>query len=69
MGKKDAVAKDYMRDPKIFADAFNYCLYRGREVIKPENLLELDSRARALDPGSRRRARVKLSLPLVACVR
>ena len=42
MGKKDAVVKDYMRDPEIFADAFNYYLYRGREVIKPENLLELD---------------------------
>ncbi len=27
MGRKDAVAKDYMRDPKIFADAFNYYLY------------------------------------------
>ena len=42
MGKKDAIVKDYMRDPEVFADAFNYFLYKGREVIKPENLQELD---------------------------
>ncbi len=42
MGKKDAVAKEYMRDSDIFADAFNYYLYGGKEVIKPENLQELD---------------------------
>ncbi len=42
MGKKDAVAKDYMRDSDVFADAFNYYLYGGKEVVKPENLQELD---------------------------
>lgn len=42
MGKKDAVAKEYMRDPEVFADAFNHYLYQGRKVIKPENLQELD---------------------------
>ena len=42
MGKKDAIVKEYMRAPDIFADAFNYFLYGGRKIIKPENLQELD---------------------------
>ena len=58
MGKKDAVAKEYMRDPDVFADAFNFYLYGGKEVVKPENLQELDATsARALDPGVRLMAR------------
>ena len=43
MGKKDTITKDYMRDPVVFADAFNQFLYHGRQVIKPENLVERDT--------------------------
>ena len=42
MGKKDTITKKYMRNPVIFADAFNKYLYHGRQVIKPEKLRELD---------------------------
>lgn len=43
LGKKDAVTKEYMRNPIIFADAFNKFLYHGRQVIRPEKLTELDT--------------------------
>lgn len=36
LGKKDTVTKEYMRDPKIFADACNKYLYHGKQIIKPE---------------------------------
>ena len=38
MGVKDTVTKDYMNDPRIFADAFNFFLYNGRQVILPERI-------------------------------
>ncbi len=43
MGKIDTVTKEYMKDPVIFADAFNQFLYHGRQVIDPEKLTELDT--------------------------
>ena len=43
MGVKDTVTKDYMNDPRIFADAFNYFLYSGRQVILPEKLHSIDT--------------------------
>ena len=43
MGVKDTVTKDYMKDPYIFADAFNYLLYHGEPVILPEKLHPLDT--------------------------
>ena len=51
MGKKDTVTKEYMRDPAVFADAFNKFLYHGEQVIKPENLTELDTTEIALPYG------------------
>lgn len=27
MGKRDIITKDYMKDNKIFADAFNFLIY------------------------------------------
>ena len=43
MGKADIVTKEYMREPHVFADAFNFLLYDGRHVIKPSELKELDT--------------------------
>ena len=43
MGKIDTITKEYMKDPAIFADAFNKFLYHGRQVINPEKLTELDT--------------------------
>ena len=51
MGKKDTVTKDYMSDNATFADAFNFLIYGGRQVIKPEQLKELDTTAIALPYG------------------
>ena len=42
MSKADIVAKIYMKQSSIFADVFNFYLYGGRQVIKPEQLRELD---------------------------
>ncbi|MEE1243638.1 MAG: transposase, partial [Frisingicoccus sp.] len=33
MGKTDTITKDYMADNHIFADAFNYLIYNGEQVI------------------------------------
>jgi len=43
LGKIDTVTKDYMKKNSVFADAFNYFIYGGKQVIKPENLQELDT--------------------------
>ena len=42
MGKKDALTKEYMSDNRKFADVFNYYLYGGEQVIRPENLRSSD---------------------------
>lgn len=42
MRDKDAVTKEYMKDAEIFADAFNFLLYNGEQIIKPEHLHEID---------------------------
>ena len=40
---KDTITKTYMKDNAVFADAFNYYVYSGRQVIKPDDLRELDT--------------------------
>ena len=43
MGTKDTVTKKYMSDAERFADIFNYFIYSGNQIIKAENLVELDA--------------------------
>ena len=43
MSNKDTITKTYMKDNAVFADAFNYYVYSGRQVIKPDELRELDT--------------------------
>lgn len=43
MAVQDAVTKQYMSKAEIFADAFNYLIYAGRDIIKPEQLSEMDT--------------------------
>ena len=43
MGLIDMEGKNYLSNNDFFADAFNFLLYSGRQVIKPENLHELDT--------------------------
>ena len=48
---KDTAAKEYMRDAETFADAFNFLLYDGQQIIKPERLKPLDTTAVVLPYG------------------
>ena len=52
MSNRDAVGKKYMSDNAIFADAFNFLIYGGRPVIKPEELREADTAELAIPGGS-----------------
>ena len=51
MADKDVVAKDFMQDEEIFADAFNFKIFGGRQVVKPENLKPLDATSLILPFG------------------
>lgn len=42
MGQKDTITKRYMSKPEYFADAFNYFVFGGEQIIRPENLVEQD---------------------------
>ena len=42
MGKIDSLTKQYLAQKDVFADAFNYYLFNGEQVIKPEDLKEQD---------------------------
>lgn len=53
MGKIDTITKDYMKNNSVFADAFNFYVYGGRQVIRPENLRELDTTEFAVPFGSK----------------
>ncbi len=53
MGKKDTLTKEFMRQPDIFADAFNLALFDGRPVIRPEQLHPLDSVETAVPYGEK----------------
>lgn len=52
MGRLDAESKHYVNSPRIFADAFNYILYDGDPVIKPENLRAVDTTEIAIPYGN-----------------
>ena len=43
MSKKDTVTKAFMRENTVVADAFNYLIFGGKQVIQPEHLQELDT--------------------------
>lgn len=43
MGAKDTKAKQFLSNNERFADLFNYYLFDGRQVIKPEDLEERDT--------------------------
>ncbi|MCD8221449.1 MAG: hypothetical protein LUD07_04510 [Clostridiales bacterium] len=52
MGVKDTMTAKYMQRNEIFADAFNYYVYGGRQVIDPNSLEELDTREIGVPYGS-----------------
>ena len=43
MGRKDTLAKRYMKKPEIFADFFNGYIYNGESVVKADLLQEVDT--------------------------
>ena len=43
MGHKDTVTETYMEQNIVFADAFNYYIFGGQQVIRPDQLKELDT--------------------------
>ena len=43
MGVIDTEGKKYLSDNEIFADAFNYLVYGGKQVIKAGELREIDT--------------------------
>ena len=43
MSSKDVVSNSYMSNNRHFADAFNFFVYQGRQVIKPDDLVSEDS--------------------------
>ena len=52
MGAKDIVTKDYTKESVVFADAFNQYIYKGEQVIKPENLRPLDTNLTGIPHGA-----------------
>lgn len=45
MGRVDVLTKNYMKNKRVFADAFNYYVYDGEQVIDPNKLREVDASA------------------------
>lgn len=43
MGKIDVCTKEYMSNPERFADAFNYYFFKGKHIVKPEELTVQDT--------------------------
>ena len=43
MSEKDNATKNFMEKDENFADAFNFLVFDGKPVIKPENLKPIDS--------------------------
>ena len=42
MSKKDTLTKQFLGQDEVFADAFNYYLFHGKQVIRPEDLKAQD---------------------------
>ncbi|MCD7904509.1 MAG: hypothetical protein LUG24_02815 [Clostridiales bacterium] len=45
MGRVDVLTKNYMKNKRVFADAFNYYVYDGEQVIDPNKLRKVDASA------------------------
>ena len=52
MGVIDTEGKKYLFNNDIFADAFNYLVYGGKQVIKADELREIDTTELALPYGN-----------------
>lgn len=52
MGKVDIATKQYMSHRDVIADVFNFYIYDGRQVIKPEKLQKIDTAEVAVPYGN-----------------
>lgn len=59
MGVIDTEGKKYLSDNEIFADAFNYLVYGGKQVIKAAELREIDTTELAVPYGNSAKAPVQ----------
>lgn len=59
MGVIDTEGKKYLSDNAIFADAFNYLVYGGKQVIKAAELREIDTTELAVPYGNSAKAPVQ----------
>ena len=59
MGLIDTEGKKYLSDNEIFADAFNYLIYGGNQVIKAAELREIDTTELAVPYGNNAKAPVQ----------
>ena len=59
MGLIDTEGKKYLSDNEIFADAFNYLIYGGKQVIKATELREIDTTELAVPYGNNAKAPVQ----------
>lgn len=51
MGKIDMCTREYMSNPRFFADAFNYYFFHGKQVVKPDELTIQDTNELSLTYG------------------
>ena len=59
MGVLDTEGKKYLSDNEIFADAFNYLVYDGKQVIKATELREIDTTELSVPYGNNAKAPVQ----------
>ena len=59
VGVIDTEGKKYLSDNEIFADAFNYLVYGGKQVIKATELREIDTTELAVPFGNNAKAPVQ----------
>ena len=59
VGDIDTEGKKYLSDNEIFADAFNYLVYGGKQVIKADELREIDTTELAMPYGNDARVPVQ----------
>jgi hypothetical protein len=52
LGEKNDVTRNYIKQNRIFADAFNFFMYGGRQVIDPESLKPMDTQENIILRGN-----------------
>ena len=47
MPDKDSLTREYISQPKVFAEIFNYLVFGGVPVIQPDSLEDVEARQTA----------------------